>query len=102
MRRSGRPRRVIANFRGIDYEMNLRACDLALVLRQVEGDFDSMEALANAIGCSRSTASRFFSGRQTSLSVALAMLEKLKLRFDEVFTPCDPNNGHMNPPGTAL
>lgn len=98
MRRRPRPRKIIANFRGIDYEMDLRVCDLALVRRQVEGDFDSMEALAQAAGCSRSTASRFFSGRQTSLSVALTMLEQLKLRFDEVFTPCEPGGGPAMPP----
>ena len=35
-----------------------------------------------------------------SLTVALAVLDKLKLRFDEVFTPCDPglagSNGASN------
>jgi hypothetical protein len=80
------------NFRGIDYEMDLMVCRRALVRRQVEGDFDSMEGLANAIGRSRSTVSRFFSGRQTSLTVALAVLDKLKLAFNEVFTPCYPDD----------
>ena len=46
-----------------------------------------MESLARAVMRSRSTVSRFFSGRQTSLSVALAILGKLKLDFDQVFTP---------------
>jgi DNA-binding XRE family transcriptional regulator len=80
-------RRTIVNFRGIDHEMNLSVLRLALVHRQVDGDFDSMEGLAEAIGISRSTVSRFFAGRPTSLTVALAVLDKLKLKFEEVFTP---------------
>jgi hypothetical protein len=82
-----RPRRAVVNFRGIDHEMDLSACRLALVQRQVAGEFDSMEALADAIGRSRSTVSRFFAGRHTSLPVAIAVLDKLKLRFEHVFTP---------------
>lgn len=89
MARVQRPQRVIVNFRGIDHEMNVPVCRLALVRRQVAGDFDSMEALANALGRSRSTVSRFFSGRGTSLPVALAVLDKLKLKFEQVFTPVD-------------
>jgi hypothetical protein len=81
------PRRTIVNFRGIEYEMNLTACRLALVQREVAGEFDSMQGLADAVGRSRSTVSRFFTGRSTSLPIALAVLDKLKLRFDQVFTP---------------
>jgi hypothetical protein len=84
-----RPRRRIVNFRGIDHEMNVPVCRLALVRRQVAGDFDSMEGLADSIGRSRSTVSRFFAGRGTSLPVALAVLDKLKLTFEQVFTPVD-------------
>jgi hypothetical protein len=60
-------------------------CQHALVRRQIEGEFDSMEGLAEAVGCSRSTVSRFFSGKRTSLAVALVVLDRLKLTFDEVF-----------------
>ncbi len=73
MARRGRPQRVAVNFDGIDYHMNIAVCRLALVRRRVAGEFDSMQALADAIGRSRSTASRYFSGRNTSLSVALAV-----------------------------
>lgn len=88
-----RPRRAIVNFRGIDHEMNVTACRMALVQRQVAGEFDSMEGLAVAIGRSRSTVSRFFAGRRTSLSVALSVLDKLKLRFEQVFTPINLDGG---------
>ena len=88
-----RPRRAIVNFRGIDHEMNVTVCRVALVQRQVAGEFDSMEGLADAIGRSRSTVSRFFAGRRTSLPVALAVLDKLKLRFEQVFTPINLDDG---------
>jgi hypothetical protein len=87
MARMRQPRRAIVNFRGIDHEMNVEVCRLALVRRQVAGEFDSMEVLADAIGRSRSTVSRFFAGRRTSLPVSLAVLDKLKLKFEQVFTP---------------
>ncbi len=87
MARMVRPRRAIVNFRGIDHEMNVPVLRLALVRCQVAGEFDSMEQLAAAIGISRSTVSRFFAGRATSLTVALAVLDKLKVKFEEVFTP---------------
>ncbi len=45
-----------------------------------------MESLANAVGISRSTASRFFSGRATSLAVTLKILGKLALKFENVAT----------------
>ena len=91
--KSRRPARVIVSFRGFDYDMNVAVCRRALVQRQVAGEFDTMDGLADAIGRSRSTTSRFFAGRQMSLTVALAVLGKLKLRFEDVFTPCDPDEG---------
>jgi hypothetical protein len=89
MRRAGRPKRALVNFKGVDYEMNLAVCQNALVHRQVAGEFDSMESLAQAVRHSRSTVTRFFGGRQTSLAVALAILSKLKLAFDDAFTRCE-------------
>jgi hypothetical protein len=53
--------------------------------RQIAGDFDSVEGLADRIRCSRSTVSRFFSGRNTSLTVTLRILGALQLTFDQVF-----------------
>jgi len=45
-----------------------------------------MEQLADAVGASRSTASRFFSGRPTSLSVTKRILDALGLKFEDVLT----------------
>lgn len=76
-------------FEGIGYEMDRHVLQLALVRRQVEGEFHQKTQLAKAAGCSRSTLSRFLSGKQISLRVVLAILEKLHLTFDEVFRRCD-------------
>src|ERR1700736_2641972 len=86
-RMTSRPTQVEVWYRGIPYLLGLVRCRRALVHRQVEGELDSMESLAKAVGISRSTASRFFSGRPTSLTVTLKILEVLKLRFDDVARP---------------
>src|SRR5215472_17100485 len=86
-----RPASVIVWPNGVPWELDIIACRRALVLRQVAGDFDSMEGLAKKVGCSRSTASRFFSGRPTSLKVILAILGVLKLKFENVTKPWVPD-----------
>jgi transcriptional regulator with XRE-family HTH domain len=86
-RMASRPKQVMVWYRGIPYTLDLVRCRRALVARQVDGDLDSMESLANAVGISRSTASRFFSGRPTSLAVTLKILDALHLKFEEVATP---------------
>jgi hypothetical protein len=86
-RMATRPKQVAVWYRGIPYTLDLVRCRRALVQRQIEGKLDSMESLARTVGISRSTASRFFSGRQTSLTVTLNILTALRLEFDEVATP---------------
>jgi hypothetical protein len=95
--RSRRPRTAIVVYRGVPHRLDLVACRLALVRCQVEGEFYSAEGLASAIGISRSTVSRFFGGRATSLQTTLAILEKLKLRFDDVAKPCADLNPDAAP-----
>jgi transcriptional regulator with XRE-family HTH domain len=82
-----RPRKVTVWYRGIPYSLDLVRCRRALVDCQVKGDFESMEELAQAVGISRSTASRFFSGRPTSLAVTKRILDALHLTFVDVLTP---------------
>lgn len=82
-----RPRRVRVLYRGLPYSLNLVRCRRALVDCQVKGEFESMEELADKVGVSRSTASRFFSGRPTSLTVTKRILDALHLKFEEVLTP---------------
>ncbi len=86
-RMAARPRRVTVWYRSIPYSLNLVRCRRALVDCQVRGDFESMEQLADAVGISRSTASRFFSGRPTSLAVTKKILDALHLTFEDVLTP---------------
>jgi transcriptional regulator with XRE-family HTH domain len=88
-RMTSRPRSVKVWYRGIPYLLDLVQCRRALVGRQVEGDLDSMESLAVVVGISRSTASRFFSGRPTSLAVTLRILGALRLTFENVARPLD-------------
>jgi hypothetical protein len=87
MPRARRHNTVTVWFRGIPYTLNLLQCRRALVKCQVDGDLDSMESLAKKVGISRSTASRFFSGRPTSLTVTLKVLHALHQRFEDVATP---------------
>lgn len=82
-----KPKHVTVWYRGIAFSLDLVRCRRALVQRQVEGALDSIESLAKAVGISRSTASRFFSGRATSLTVTLKILDALGLKFEEVATP---------------
>jgi DNA-binding XRE family transcriptional regulator len=83
----GKLNEVTAWYRGLPYRLDLARCRRALIHRQVEGELDSMESLAQAVGISRSTVSRFFSGRPTSLTVTLKILAVLRLKFDEVAIP---------------
>src|SRR6266699_818514 len=97
-RMAARPKFVTVRYRGIPYMLDLVRCRRALVDRQVDGDLDSMESVADAVGISRSTVSRFFSGRPTSLAVALKILEALRLTFSDVASPV---NGDDDPDGAS-
>lgn len=103
-RRTDRPWRVRVWYRGIPYTLDLVRCRRALVEQHIAVGLDSVQSLANAVGVSRSTASRFFSGRQTSLTVTLRILAALCLRFDDVATPSLDDHaadGGSTPPGVA-
>src|SRR2546430_14945738 len=92
-RNPNRPKVSRASFGGLPYEIDLVACRRALVDRQVDGDFDSMEGLADGIEISRSTASRFFSGRPTSLAVTKRIVARLGLEFREVVRQAQDGEG---------
>ena len=89
MARMKRPHKVIVSYQGMPYRLDLVVCRRALVQRHVEGELDSMQSLAAACGISRSTASRFFAGRNTSLTVTLKILDALHREFEQVATPLD-------------
>ena len=95
-RMASRPRRVRVEYRGLPYWLDLVSCRRALVNCQVAGGVGSMESLANACDISRSTASRFFSGRPTSLEVTLKILAALGLQFEEAATPIEDEDDHRD------
>ena len=88
-RMASRSKYAKAWYWGIPYSLDLVRCRGALVNRQVDGDLDSMQSLADAVVISRSTASRFFSGRPTSLAVTLKILDAFHVAFTDVAKPID-------------
>lgn len=92
---------VRVSYRGVPYDLDMNACRRGLVNCQVAGEFDSMEGLADKCEISRSTASRFFSGRPTSLAVTLKILDALHLRFDNVAGQASDDNSTSQTDDTA-
>jgi hypothetical protein len=86
---TSRPGRVTVWYRSIPFSLDLACCRRALVICQVRGELDSMTGLADKVGISRSTATRFFSGRPISLAVTLKMLDALHLTFEDVAKASD-------------
>lgn len=86
-RMAARHRYVTVRYRDIPHRLDLGICRYALVQCQVRGEVESVESLAVKVGVSRSTASRFFSGRPTSLAVTLKVFDALHLKFEDVATP---------------
>ena len=72
---------MIVFYRRLPHIVNMRVLNRAMRDRQIAGDFDTVVELADLIGASRSTVSRFFSGRSTSLAVTLKILERLNLKY---------------------
>jgi transcriptional regulator with XRE-family HTH domain len=93
MHRHRRPVRATVIYRGIPYAINLECCRRALIWREVEGEVDNLEHLATRVGLSRSTVSRFFSGRSTTLGTTLRILTALRLDFRDVASPLGPDEG---------
>ena len=96
-----RPQEVKVFYRGVAYWLDLVACRRALVDCQVLGEFDSMEKLADKCKISRSTASRFFSGRPTSLAVTLKILRALHIKFEDVVRLADGDDQPSQAGGAA-
>jgi hypothetical protein len=100
-RMASRPHQATMWYRGIPYTLDLVRCRRALVERQIEGEISSMESLAHAVGVSRSTVSRFLSGRPTSLTVTLRVLAALRLTFEDVARPSPSDQDDPEGPASA-
>jgi hypothetical protein len=81
---------VIVFYRRLPHVMNTRVLNRAMRDRQIAGDFDTLAGLTDLIDVSRSTVSRFFNGRSTSLAETLKILDALNLTFDQVFMEISP------------
>ena len=79
-------------YKGMPYMLDLHRCRRALILRQVEGELGGLTEVAAKAGMSRSIASRFFSGRRTSLRAALRILAILRLDFTDVARPAEKDD----------
>ena len=97
MNNHDKPTGATVYYRGALYVLDLVLCRRALVRRQVEGELHNMSSLAAAANVSRSTASRFFAGRSTSLAATLRILKALHLEFGDVATPAEPDQSGSRP-----
>src|SRR5215472_4963428 len=86
-KRPRRPSEVTVWYRGIPFTLDLAKCRRALVGCQIMGKFERMQELAETVGVSRSTASRFFAGRHTSLTVTKKILAGIGLKIEDVLRP---------------
>lgn len=86
-RRRRRPASVILAFGGNPHRVDLAAIERAFFVQVVAGKYDAREDIAKAIGRSRSTVSRFFAGRSTSIRVFIEIMNELGLKFEDVATP---------------
>ena len=93
---AARRRTAVVKYNDVCYLRNLSLCRRALTHRQVEGEFlGGMTDLAQAAGCSRSTATHLLSGRNLSMQMTIKLLDALKLRFEDVHTLlADPTDDH--------
>jgi hypothetical protein len=93
-----RPSTVVVWYRGNPYRLDLERCRHAFAQLVVSGEVRGVRDLARKLGMRRSTASRFFAGRNTSLTVTLKILDALKVTITDVSRPLDgdptdPNGG---------
>jgi len=92
-----RPRYVVVRFGNVEYELDMVVCEHALFRQQMAGRLENMQALADEVNISRSTASRFFGGRPTSIRIIRLILARLQLSFDDVAKRIDHPNGSAPP-----
>jgi transcriptional regulator with XRE-family HTH domain len=85
----GRPEWALVHYKDEPYALYLRALRQGLLARAVAAESSKIAELAEGIGISRSTLSRFLSGRSTSIDVTLAILKELRLKFEDVCRPLD-------------
>ena len=83
----GCPGPVLVELKGHIYSFDRAQCRRALLLLQVNGEMDTIAALAADVGVSRSTISRLFNSGRCSPAMLGRVLRRLELRFEDVYTP---------------
>jgi hypothetical protein len=86
IRRRRRPESAIYWFDGNPYRVDLATIHRAMFAGIVAGKYKSLQHFADTVSRSRSTVSRFFTGRGVGLPVFLETLTELNLRFEDVAT----------------
>src|SRR5215831_1367963 len=84
-----RPSTVVVWYRNIPYQLDLERCRRAFDRLVTSGQLRGMRDLACKLGIRRSTASRFFAGRRTSLTVTLKILKALNVTMADVSRALD-------------
>jgi hypothetical protein len=82
-----RPAWALVEYAGLPHLLWLRRVRRALLDSAVRGEYESRLAVADGAGVSRSTASRFVSGRHASTRTTKAILDALGLKWEEVLYP---------------
>jgi transcriptional regulator with XRE-family HTH domain len=82
-----RPDWALVEYEGLPHLLWLRRVRRALLDSAVRGEYESRLAVADGAGVSRSTASRFVSGRHASTRTTKAILDVLGLQWEEVLYP---------------
>lgn len=80
-------------FGGHPYWFDAGRCWRRYIELLVGGDVSGLDDLAVNVGVSRSTVSRFLSGRSTAPITVRRMLNDLGLRFEDVFEPVHDADG---------
>src|SRR5215471_21023600 len=81
---AARRRFAVVEYNGVSYTRDLSLCRRALTDCQVGGEYlGGLAELAETADCSRSTASRFFSGRNLSMDVTRRLLDFLTAEESE-------------------
>jgi hypothetical protein len=82
-----RPDWALVEYEGLPHLLWLRRVRRALLDSVVRGEYESRLAVADGARVSRSTASRFVSGRHASTRTTKAILDVLGLQWEEVLYP---------------
>ena len=92
-RKGERAARAVVHYNGVRYWRDLAKCRNELTRLQAAGEAITIGSLAQEVGVSRSTAERFLSGWDVSMSSTLKILGRLGLCFADVHAMVEGDGG---------